>query len=151
VPNARRYTFLITDGEYTFDEDGFITEWNSGPEGLWFEVETYSLGTDLEFQPGEFVIHDYYGYECSNPNDYTVNYVYYIYAYWSSDTYYYGPKSGTINITGSETKLKMEWDGMLYDWNVYEDNCSGYAEVSVSGTISMPATFISEEVWNASR
>jgi len=152
VDNARKFTFLITDGEYTFDADGFITDFVDGPEGLWFEVETYSMGTDADFEEGDFAIHDYYYYnDCGIPADFTVNHTSNIYAYWSDDTYYYGEKSGTVNITGSETKFKMVWDGVLYDWNSEGTDCNGYDTVPVSGTINMPSTFISEEVWNATR
>jgi hypothetical protein len=67
---------------------------------------------------------------------------------------YYG-YSGTVTASGSETRFSLTFDGEMYDYNDpiltrTDGTCSWpYNTVAVSGKISMNATFISEEVWNA--
>ena len=144
--DLRETLFLLTDGEFTFNTEGYIIDFVEGDLDMWIELETYSLNES--FEPGNFEIWDWW---CET------NYMYngaWLYSYWNdgSDIYYYG-YDGSINIAKNGNKYTLKFNGEVYDYQdqivTRTEGCSwNYNQVDITGSFTATFTPISEEVWS---
>jgi len=148
-----RTTFVLTDGEYVFDDNGNITDFIGTDTDLWIEIELMQEG-EVDFEAGEYTLLN----DCAGPysNDNTAE----VYAWWytnpaESQYVYYYEDSGFIKVNKSGNTYSFTVDGQLIAYQDYNaparqegGNCDYYGRLDITGKFKGSFTEIPYEKWD---
>jgi hypothetical protein len=140
VENYSITRFILTDGEFEFNENGTINQFVNTDTNLWIELELAQEG-QVEFTPGDYTLLD----DCNDP--YSVDNTAEVYARWYTNPtveeyVYYYEQSGTVSVSKSGDTYSFTLDGTLIDYNDYNppvaakadgNSCEYYGSVDISG------------------